>query len=155
MSLDDRFLRALARERRVRVRVVGICIHGDLLLCSRAVSNPGGPLALPGGGLEHGTSFEEQLIQEFAEETTATVVSASYLFVVENRFEVEGAGMVHQVEHYFEIALDTREVRSCESHLSFEWVPLSTLTTIDFRPRVVRDAIAAGRLHQVRHLIQE
>jgi ADP-ribose pyrophosphatase YjhB (NUDIX family) len=155
VSLDDRFLRALARERRVRVRVVGVCIQGDRLLCSRAVSNPGGPLALPGGGLERGTSFEEQLIQEFTEETTGTVLSASYLFVVENRFEVEGAGMIHQVEHYFEITLDTSEVRSRESHLGFEWVPLSTLSTIDLRPRVVRDAIAAGRLHRVRHLIQE
>ncbi|MEM9653975.1 MAG: NUDIX domain-containing protein [Actinomycetota bacterium] len=154
MSGEERFVRALARERRVRVRVVGICIRDDQVLCSRSVDRPDGPLGLPGGGLEAGASLEGQLRQEIREETTANLLSASYLFVVENRFEAPGTELIHQVEHYFEMTLDTDEVLSREPHLSFEWVPLSALPTVDLRPQVVRDAISADRLYRIRHLIQ-
>lgn len=134
---------------------MGICVQNDQVLCSRSTDQPDGPLGLPGGGLEAGASLEEQLGQEIGEETTANLRSTSYLFVVENRFEVPGAGLFHQIEHYFDITLDTDKVRSRESHLSFEWVSLSSLPTVDLRPHVVRDVIGTDQLYEVKHLIAD
>lgn len=155
MTSQDRYFDALAKERRIRIRVVGICIDRGRLLYQRPADDAGGPVALPGGGLELGATLEEQLAQEFSEETTATVVAASYLFVVENQFTVgESRVVFHQVEHYFEIELDTDDVQAREAHLRFGWLPLEDLPTTDLRPHVVRDAIASGRIHEPRHLIQ-
>lgn len=155
MTSQDLYFDALAKERRIRIRVVGICIDRGQLLYQRSVDDPDGPIALPGGGLELGATLEEQLAQEISEETTATLVAADYLFVVENQFtHKDNPALFHQVEHYFEIKLDTHHVQTREAHLEFGWLSLTDLATADLRPHVVRDEIASGRLHETRHLIQ-
>jgi hypothetical protein len=96
--------------------------------------------------------LESRLRAEFEEETTASVVNARYLFVVENRFGYAGR-LVHGLEHYFLAEIDTVDVRSREPHLEFHWLALQNLRECDLRPHVVRDAILSGSYLQVRHLV--
>ncbi|MGI9612378.1 MAG: NUDIX domain-containing protein [Acidimicrobiales bacterium] len=150
----DRFLRELAKERRVRVRVAGLCVDRERLLVQQAADEPTGVMALPGGGLQLGASLEQQLAQEFAEETTAQLRSARYLFVVEHTFRTVDGELVHSLEHYFAVELDRSEVRSKESHLIFSWVPIEDLSATDLRPRVVRDTITSGDIATTKHLVE-
>jgi hypothetical protein len=89
---------------------------------------------------------------EFQEETTAKVLTARYLFVVENRFRYADR-LVHGLEHYFLVEIDTADVRSREPHLEFHWLPLPNLAAFDLRPHVVRDAILSGSYLEARHLV--
>ncbi len=134
--------------------MAGVCIDAGRLLCVRDAATPDGPLGLPGGGLDHGRRMEDQLALEVAEETTVRMVAARYLFVIENRIPVAGGGMAHQIEHCFALTLDGDDVRSREDHIRFEWVRVTDLDQVDFRPRVLRDVISAGELDRHRHLVQ-
>ena len=98
--------------------------------------------------MEFGERMEERLCHEYQEETGRSVVEAVYLFVVENRFRFDGA-LVHSVEHYFRVSLDSYDVQSSERHVTQHWPPIGDLTRYDVRPRVVRDAIVNGAWHAI------
>jgi len=99
-----------------------------------------------------GDTFVSRLGQEFEEESNAKIVDCQYLFVVENRLRVNGE-LMQSVDHYFAVTLDREDIESRERHLAQHWLPISTLKEYDLRPWIVRDVIAEGRLHSVRHLV--
>jgi 8-oxo-dGTP pyrophosphatase MutT (NUDIX family) len=107
--------------------------------------------AFIGGEYEHGDTFEERLRREFEEETSARLVSAEYLFVVENRFPVRN-GLVQTLEHYFEVVLDRLDVSSREPHLEQLWLPPADFAVADVRPNVVRDVLSSGAWRDTRRL---
>jgi hypothetical protein len=72
--------------------------------------------------------------------------------VVENRLRV-GGRPIQGLEHYFAVTLGPKEVRSREARLAQHWLPVSSLKDYDLRPWIVRDLIAEGRLHSVRHVV--
>jgi 8-oxo-dGTP pyrophosphatase MutT (NUDIX family) len=115
------------------------------------VRDPNSPYAFIGGHYELGDTLVSRLKREYEEETTARVVGCSYLFVLERRLLVDGR-LAQTLDHFFEVTLDREDVESRESHLSQHWLPLATLQEHDLRPWIVRDVIAKGRLHEVRHL---
>jgi len=154
VTSTDHILRELAKERRVRVRVAGICIDQERLLVQRAADEPAGAMGLPGGGLQLGATLEQQLAREFSEETTAELIAAAYLFVVEHSFRTASGEFHHSIEHYFDGQLDRQDVRSRESHLIFDWLPIESLSTADLRPRVVRDVIVSGNMGDTRHFVE-
>jgi hypothetical protein len=59
-----------------------------------------------------GDTFVSRLEREFEEETTARIIDCNYLFVVENRLQVNGK-LMQGVDHYFEVTLDREDVESC------------------------------------------
>jgi ADP-ribose pyrophosphatase YjhB (NUDIX family) len=142
---------AVASRRLVRPSVRAICLAGGNVLAQRPADSPGSPFAFIGGEYEAGDTMEGRLRLEFEEETTAKLVSARYLFVVENAFRWKGR-LVHLLEHYMEVELDRREIESREPHLTQHWLPLARLAEFDLRPFVVRDALIDGRWREVRHL---
>ncbi|HYW14119.1 MAG TPA: NUDIX domain-containing protein [Longimicrobium sp.] len=152
MLHQDAFLAEVAARGAIRVSVRSICIHGGALLVQRPADDPAACYAFIGGGLETGERMEDRIRQEYREELGREVVRARYRFVVENRFRTSG-GIVHSLEHYFSVELDSHDVRSREHHLVQSWLPLDQLPASDVRPRVVRDAIIDGSWETVRHLV--
>ncbi|HST57770.1 MAG TPA: NUDIX domain-containing protein, partial [Longimicrobium sp.] len=143
MLHQDAFLAGVAARGAIRVSVRSICIHNGALLVQRPADDPGACYAFIGGGLEAGELMEDRIRQEYREELGREVVRTRYRFVVENRFRT-AAGIVHSLEHYFSVELDSDEVRSREHHLVQSWLPLDQLPAADVRPRIVRDAIIDG-----------
>lgn len=152
MSRETEFFKAVAARDLVRVRVAAIIISAGRVLVQRPADDPHACFAFIGGEYEIGDTFESRLRKELEEETTARVRRAEYRFVVENRFHVKGM-FIHGLEHYFEVELDSPDIRSTESHLSQHWLPLDSLCDYDLRPWVVRDVIASGEFRLVRHLL--
>jgi ADP-ribose pyrophosphatase YjhB (NUDIX family) len=152
MTRQDDFFNAVASRDIVRVRVAGIVIADGQLLVQKPTDDPASCYALIGGEYEVGDTFETRIRKEFEEETTARVLRTEYLFVVENRFRWKGK-IVQGLEHYLAVEIDRKDVQSKEPHLSQHWLPLDRLRDADLRPLVVRDAIAEGRISQVRHLL--
>jgi len=149
---EDGFLASVAAKGDLRVSVRSICIHDGALLVQRHADDPASYYAFIGGGLETGELMEDRIRQEYREETGREVVRARYLFVVENRVRMP-AGILHSLEHYFAVELDSHDVRSREDHLVQSWLPLSRLPEYDVRPHVVRDAIIDGSWETQEHLI--
>jgi 8-oxo-dGTP pyrophosphatase MutT (NUDIX family) len=136
----------------IEITVRSIVLSEGRILVQRDVRDPGSPYAFIGGHVEFGDTLTGRLEQEYKEETTARVVDCAYLFVLERQFVVDGR-LTQTLDHFFEVTLDREDVESREGHLSQHWLPVASLKEVDLRPWVVRDVIAAGRLHAVRHLV--
>lgn len=126
MNRQDQFFAAVASRRLVRPAVRAIVRSERGFLVQRPTDDPDSHYAFIGGEYELGDTFDERLRKEFEEETSARVVSAEYLFVVENCFLVK-EGLVQTLEHYFEVVLDKVDVVSREAHLEQLWLPRGRL----------------------------
>jgi ADP-ribose pyrophosphatase YjhB (NUDIX family) len=98
-------------ERRVRIGVYGVAVHGDQVLLTQLSGRDRdvGRWTLPGGGIEFGETPREALIREFYEETGLTpdiggvIDIMSYvprpdLHVIQMMFEVEAQGEPRVIE---------------------------------------------------------
>ena len=85
---------------RLRTRVSGICIEDNrILLVKHRGLGPQGILCLPpGGGMEYGTSAEENLVREFKEETGLDILVEKFMFVHEFL-----AKPLHALELFFRV----------------------------------------------------
>jgi ADP-ribose pyrophosphatase YjhB (NUDIX family) len=144
---------ALEAPAAIRIKVRGIALLNGRVLVQRPTDDPDACYAFIGGSYEVGDTFAERLRTEFSEETNATVVDSRYLLVLERRRRL-GGKLDHALEHYFQVTLDREDVESREAHLAQYWLPVANLKDYDLRPSVVRDVIAEGRLHNVRHLVE-
>lgn len=151
MNRQDQFFAAVASRRLVRPAVRAIVRSERGFLVQRPTDDPDSHYAFIGGEYELGDTFDERLRKEFEEETSARVVSAEYLFVVENCFLVK-EGLVQTLEHYFEVVLDKVDVVSREAHLEQLWLPEDVFAVADVRPTIVRDALSSPDWRSMRHL---
>ena len=60
---------------------------------------------------------------------------------------------MHGIELYYEIKLESDEVKSQLDGYEFPWLDVVTLSDQDLRPIIVRDRIVDGTYRDVRHLI--
>ena len=136
----------------IEITVRSVVLNKGCILVQKGLDDPSGCYAFIGGHYEPGDTFVGRLRREFEEETTGRVVDCTYLFVLEYQGVVNGR-LMQSVDHFFQVALDREDVESRESHLSQHWLPVAGLKEVDLCPRIVRDLIAEGRLHTVRHLV--
>jgi 8-oxo-dGTP pyrophosphatase MutT (NUDIX family) len=151
MNRQNQFFAAVASRRLVRPAVRAIVRSERGFLVQRPTDDPRAHYAFIGGEYELGDTFDDRLRKEFEEETSARVVSAEYLFVVENRFVVK-EGLVQTLEHYFDVVLDTVDVISREAHLEQVWLPKDAFAVADVRPTVVRDTLLSADWRSMRRL---
>lgn len=151
MNSEDRFFSAVASRQLVRPAVRAIVRSSMGFLVQRPTDAREGHHAFIGGEYELGDSFEDRIRKEFEEETTARVVSAEYLFVVENRFLSNGQ-TIQTLEHYFDVKLDRHDVQSREPDLEQIWLSHQAFVAADVRPKVVKDVLLSGDWLQTRHL---
>ena len=152
MSREREFFETIASRNLPRITVRAIVLSSGQTLVQKPTDDPTACYAFIGGEYEVGDSFEGRLRREFEEETTGRMVSCEYLFVVETQFVVYDK-LIHCVEHFCAVTLDRERIESREGHLSQHWLPVFGLKAYDLRPWVVRDVIANGLLHSVRHLV--
>jgi ADP-ribose pyrophosphatase YjhB (NUDIX family) len=152
MTLQQRFLDDLSSSRMIRTSVRAIIVHEKNVLVQQPSDEPDSCCAFIGGQVEFGELLEERLRKELSEELGAKVGSARYLFFVENRF-LHGGRLVHLHEHFFQVDVESDEIRSLEPGLIQKWLPLARLADFDVRPHVARDAVFRGAHSTVRHLI--
>jgi ADP-ribose pyrophosphatase YjhB (NUDIX family) len=152
VTREQEFLKTIASRDMIRISVRAIALSKGRVLVQKPTDDTGACYAFIGGEYQVGDTFVSRLRQEFEEETSAKIVDCQYLFVVENRMRVNGK-LIQGVEHYFAVTLDREDVESRESHLSQFWLPIPGLKDYDLRPWTVRDVIAEGQLHSVRHLV--
>lgn len=152
MTSQQRFLDHLSSVQVIRTSVRAIIVHDGRVLVQQPSDEPEACFAFIGGRIEFGELLEERLHKELSEELGAKLTSARYLFFVENRFWHEDS-LVHLHEHFFEVKLESEEIRSVEPSLIQKWLPLARLAEFDVRPHVVRDAVVRRKHSNVRHLI--
>ena len=136
-------------EKIFRFTVRSLCFHYGSILLEFQKKHPD-LYYFPGGELELGESFEECLQREYQEETNANISQAEYLFVVENIFEYEQK-ILHSVEHFYEVSIDTYDVNSKLGAFVHEWIPLDEMKNLDVRPEVVKEAIFDGSWKTEKH----
>ncbi|MFY0652208.1 MAG: NUDIX hydrolase [Cyclobacteriaceae bacterium] len=87
---------------KLRVRVCGVLIEDDsiLLVKHRGIGANGELLIPPGGGMEFGSSAEENLKREFKEETGLSIKVCDFLFISEFLdSELHAIELFFKVEH--------------------------------------------------------
>ena len=152
MSREEDFFNSLVSRNVVSISVRAVVLGEGRALAQKPTDDPAACYAFIGGQYEVGDTFVSRLRREFQEETNAEVADCHYLFVVEDRFRWAGK-LIHSLEHYFGVTLDREDIETRESHLAQHWLPVDSLKSYDLRPWIVRDVIAVGRLHCVRHLV--
>lgn len=152
MDREQESFETIAARNVIRISVRAVVLSKGRILVQKPTDDPNACYAFIGGGYEVGDTFVSRLRQEFEEESNAKIVDCQYLFVVENRDRVNGE-LRQAVDHYFAVTLDREDIESRERHLAQYWLPISTLKEYDLRPQVIRDVIAEGQLHSVRHLV--
>mgnify|MGYP002863536539 CR=1 FL=1 len=139
---------------KIRVSVRGICIIEDKMLFQTDLNDKVPVYATLGGELEPGEKMEERLKLEFMEEAGTEIEILKYLFVIEN-FLIYNDQPIHSLEHYFLIKLPSEELTSRESHLSFHWLPVKEIRSLNIKPQILKDIILKGELEDARHFIAE
>lgn len=139
---------------KIRVSVRAVCIADEKMLFQTDLKDSIPVYTTLGGELEPGEKMEERLKIEFMEEAGTEIVIIKYLFVIEN-FLMYYDKPVHSLEHYFLIKIPSVQLTSRESHLSFHWLPLKEIESLNIKPQILKDIILKGELLNARHLTSE
>ncbi len=152
MKTSDQEFLAYAASDRIRCSARSICIADDHLLAVRSSGDLDGNFHFIGGGLLKGETLSERLRIEYAEEVGGQVTKCEYLFLVENRFDVNGKPF-HGIEHYFQVELASYDVSAQEADLTHGWFPVGRLREFDIRPHIIRDAVQDETWRSLRHFV--
>jgi len=125
------------REIEVMARGVFVC-RGHLLACRTGKADM---TYLPGGHVEFGESVRAALAREIREELGCRAIVGRFLGAVEHPYLQKGKPHC-EINLVFAMrvrGLDPRRpARSAEGHLSFSWIPISSLGRSDLEPAVLR-----------------
>lgn len=126
-----------------------LILDGNRLLCLRKQGEIGTYFVLPGGGQEAGELLAEALARECLEELGARVEVGRlrYLqeYIGDNHPFKEVHGGLHFVNVYFEGRLldapGTHPLSPDAGQVGWEWLPLESLASLPFYPRVLADRL--------------
>lgn len=119
---------------------------GHILLC-QTLDLPIPFYFLPGGHVEHGESVEETVLREIVEETGATGRIKRFLGCLEYSFEPGHSSICHNHEYNFVFEVESEDLKvgipipQLEKHIGLVWVPLESLSEIDFRAEPLRELV--------------
>lgn len=145
-----------------KYRVNGIIINNGKVLVLKMKNNTS--YCLPGGHVELGEDTKIAVIREMLEETESDVTITNELAIVESFYTDKNGLETHEISFYYivepknydKIPLDNytrleNDKNELKSH-NFEWIELSKLESIDFRPYYIKDKLAKNNM-TFEHLI--
>jgi 8-oxo-dGTP diphosphatase len=131
----------------IHILIRAVVIDQDHILLCKTLNLPISFYFLPGGHIEHGESIETSLLRELIEETGAKVQIKRFLGCLEYSFVPEHSHICHshEVNFIFEVDSDflkcDHKIPQLEAHIELIWMPLYTLSEIDFRAEPLRELI--------------
>lgn len=151
-------------DKKFKFRVNGIIIHNNKLLTLKMKNNIS--YCLPGGHVELGESTQNAILREMLEETQ-TEVSINKLFsIVESFYSDKNNLKTHELSFYYIVeprnfdkmkfnTYSTNELdKGMEKQHNFEWLDMSSLSSVDFRPTFIKDKLLSHN-YNFEHMIIE
>lgn len=121
-----------------------VIIDNEHLLVCKTLDLPQAFYFLPGGHIEHAESAEQTVLRELQEEAGATCTLKRFLGCLEYKFEPGHSSICHNHEYNFIFEADSPQLKQAipiprlEDHIELLWIPLTDITTLDFRPEPLR-----------------
>lgn len=142
-------IRMKTKDFNFKFRVAGIIISNNKLLTVNTRQDD--CLYLPGGYVELGETTEEAVKRELKEELLLDFEIKQYLGVLENYFEVQKRGKVHEISFYYlmnvpndlnkdNFSLTENDKGYIINH-DFKWINIDELNEFDFRPQILVDIL--------------
>lgn len=142
-------IRMKTKDFNFKFRVAGIIINDNKLLTVNTRQDD--CLYLPGGYVELGETTEEAVKRELKEELLLDFEIKQYLGVLENYFEVQKRGKVHEISFYYlmnvpndlnkdNFSLTENDKGYIIDH-DFKWINIDELNEFDFRPQILVDIL--------------
>lgn len=128
----------------------GVLINGDQVLLVRDVRPGEGHYFLPGGSVEPGESVKAALSREWFEELGWEISVGDFRGCLEakwsyNRKSDNASVDVFEVNFIFSVTASQEQILevpvSKESHLQFQWIPISSLNEINLLPTPMKQII--------------
>ncbi len=148
--------------KKFKYRVNGIVINNNKLLALRMKNNIS--FCLPGGHVELGEDTRTAVIREMLEETETPMTISKELAIVESFYKDKNGLTTHEISFYYIVEPENYDKISLENYTriesdkdeikkhNFEWIALSELSSIDFRPNYIKHKLANNDL-SFEHLI--
>ncbi len=145
-----------------KYRVNGIIIKDNKVLTLRMKNNVS--FCLPGGHVELGEDTRTAVIREMLEETETPVTILNELAIVESFYKDKKGLDTHEISFYYIVEPENYNKISLENYTrtendneeikqhNFEWLKLSEISSVDFRPSYIKDKLANNDL-SFEHLI--
>lgn len=131
----------------IHVLARGVIVdQGHILLC-KTLDLPISFYFLPGGHVEHEESAEEALLRELVEEAGVECGIKRFLGCLEYSFKPGHNSICHNHEYnlVFEVESDILKleytVPQLEPNIELVWMPLKTLSEIDFRAEPLKHLV--------------
>jgi 8-oxo-dGTP diphosphatase len=118
--------------------------HQNKILLCKHLDLEKGFYFLPGGHIEHSESAEKALLRELKEESGFTCTIKKFLGCLEYSFEPDHNSICHNHEYSFifeaesEYLKSDRKIICPEKHIELVWIPILSLSEIDFRAEPLR-----------------
>lgn len=154
----------IINNQKFKYRVNGIIINDKKLLALKMKNNVS--YCLPGGHVELGESSQKAILREMLEETQTKVTIEKPFSIVENFYTDKNSLKTHEISFYYlvkpenfdNIQLDNYSVNELdkgkEKKHSFEWLDISSLEKVDFRPTFIKNKLLSGN-YDFEHIIIE
>lgn len=142
--------------RKIRTAARALIIADDKLLTIKMRDKTGIFYILPGGGQQHGETFEEGLQRECLEEigSSVKVGDLAYLreYIGKNHEFRETHSNFHQVESVFHCELlEPQAVGNGTNHdkkqIGIEWIPLAEIPDRRLLPEAIKSAFSQSGFH--------
>lgn len=95
---------------------------------------------LPGGHVEFGETLKTALKREIYEEMGAILTKAQFIGGIENMFDQDGMKK-HEISFVYLTDIDTTQVESKESHVSFHWFTIEQFINENIVPPALKDVV--------------
>lgn len=116
----------------IELIVRGIIVQDEKILLCKNLEQ--GFYYLPGGHVERGEFPEQAFKREMLEELGKNTQNIKKIAETKNSF-VEKGKECSEVAHIYLAVLENYEnIKSLESHIAFEWIPIEKFNSIDFKP---------------------
>ena len=149
-------------NKKFKYRVNVLIIHDDKILTLRMKNNIS--YCLPGGHVELCESSKDAVLREMFEETRTNVLIENEFAIVENFYIDKNNLETNELSFYYIVVPENFNKIKFENYSlmendkgelkrhDFEWLDISTLDTVDFRPSFIKDKLVSGN-YDFEHMI--